>query len=122
MSRLIQRLVDLPFWLRALPFLAVCAGLLFAGLRSQPIAQHFTQEDKLHHFVGFFALTLSCSLAFMNVKLRWIAFGCVLTGVLIELAQELEPLRSASAYDALSNSLGVAAGLLLTWYCTRKGK
>ena len=122
MNKLIQSLVDLPFWLRALPFIAVCAGLLFAGLRSQPIPQVFTQEDKLHHFVGFFALTLSCGLAFMNVKLRWIAFGCVLAGVLIELAQELEPLRSASVYDALSNSLGVAAGLLLTWYYTRKGK
>ncbi|WP_442800273.1 hypothetical protein [Pseudomonas sp. MS-1(2024)] len=58
----------------------------------------------------------------MNVKLRWIAFGCVLAGVLIELAQDLEPLRSASLYDALSNTLGVAAGLLLTWYCIRKRK
>ena len=120
MSGLIQRLVALPFWLRSLLFIAVCAALLFAGLRARPIAQVFDQEDKLHHLVGFFALALSCRLAFLRVKLHWIALGCVLAGVAIEYAQALIPLRTASFYDALANTLGVGLGLVVAGYCTRK--
>ena len=122
MRQLIQRLVDLPFWLRALLFLAVCAGLLFAGLRARPIALVFAQEDKLHHFMGFFALAFSCRLAFLPVKLHWIAIGCVLAGVLIEYAQALITLRTASFYDALANTAGVALGLLVAWHFTRHEK
>ena len=122
MRQLIQRLVDLPFWLRALLFLAACAGLLFTGLRARPIPQVFAQEDKLHHFIGFFALAFSCRLAFLPVKLHWIAIGCVLAGVLIEYAQALIPLRTASFYDALANTAGVALGLLVAWHFTRHEK
>lgn len=122
MRQLIQRLVDLPFWLRALLFLAVCAGLLFTGLRTRPIPQVFAQEDKLHHFMGFFALAFSCRLAFLPVKLHWIAIGCVLAGVLTEYAQALIPLRTASFYDALANTAGVALGLLVAWHFTRHEK
>ncbi|PAA44175.1 hypothetical protein CJU80_05695 [Pseudomonas fragi] len=122
MRQLIQRLVDLPFWLRALLFLAVCAGLLFTGLRTRPIPQVFAQEDKLHHFMGFFALAFSCRLAFLPVKLHWIAIGCVLIGVLIEYAQALIPLRTASFYDALANTAGMALGLLVAWRFARPEK
>ena len=119
MIPLIRRLSELPFWLRTLLFLAVCAGLLYTGLRTKPIAQLFDQEDKLHHLLGFFALAFSCRLAFLRVKLHWIALGCVLTGVAIEYAQALIPLRTASFYDALANTIGVALGLALAWYFTR---
>ena len=119
MILLIRRLAELPIWLRTLLFIAVCAGLLYAGLRTKPIAQLFDQEDKLHHLFGFFALAFSCRLAFLRVKLHWIALGCVLAGVAIEYAQALIPLRTASLYDALANTLGVALGLAVAWYCTR---
>ena len=122
MSQLIQRLVALPFWLRALLFLAVCAGLLFTGLRTRPIPQFFAQEDKLHHFIGFFALSFSCRLAFLHIRLLWPAIGCVLAGVLIEYAQALMPLRTASFYDALANTAGVAVGLAAAWQCSRHTK
>lgn len=122
MRQLIQRLVDLPFWLRALLFLAVCAGLLFTGLRSQPIPELFAQEDKLHHFIGFFALAFSCRLAFLPIRLVWLAIGCVLAGLLIEYAQALLPLRTASFYDALANTAGVALGLLVAWRFARPEK
>ena len=119
MRQLIQRLADLPFWLRALLFLAVCAGLLFTGLRARPIPQVFAQEDKLHHFIGFFALAFSCRLAFLHVRLLWLAIGCVLEGLLIEYAQALLPLRTASFYDALANTAGVALGLAVAERCSR---
>ena len=119
MRQLIQRLVDLPFWLRSLLFLAVCAGLLFTGLRSQPIPELFAQEDKLHHFIGFFALAFSCRLAFLHIRLLWLAIGCVLAGLLIEYAQALLPLRTASFYDALANTAGVTLGLAVAGCCSR---
>ena len=119
MKPLIQRIVELPFWLRALLFLAVCAGLLFTGLRSQPIPELFAQEDKLHHFIGFFALAFSCRLAFLHIRLLWLAIGCVLAGLLIEYAQALLPLRTASFYDALANTAGVTLGLAVAGCCSR---
>ena len=112
-------MVYLPFWLRALLFLAVCAGLLFTGLRTLPIPQFFAQEDKLHHFIGFFALAFSCRIAFLHIRLLWLAIGCVLAGLLIEYAQALMPLRTASLYDALANTAGVALGLSVAWRYSR---
>lgn len=117
---MLKRLIQMPFWFRALPLTAVCLCIIFAGLRSQPIPEVFAQEDKVHHFIGFLALSLSCRLAFQHVKLRWIAWGCVLTGILIEYAQEFIPLRTASLYDALANTFGVVIGLLIAWYYTRR--
>ena len=119
MNLFIKRVIQLPLWVRMLFFVSISGILLTAGLRAQPIPEAFAQEDKLHHLMGFLALSFSCRLAFLRVKLRWIALGCLLTGVLIEYAQELMPLRTASAYDALANSFGVTIGLLLAWRWTR---
>ncbi len=114
MARL-KRLTELPFWLRGLVFAVVTVILLTAGLRPQPIPELFAQEDKLHHGFGFLVFTFSCRLAFPQAKLLWIALGCLLTGLLIEGAQGLMPLRTASPYDMLANSLGVLMGLLVAW-------
>ncbi|MOA29775.1 VanZ like family protein [compost metagenome] len=85
-------------------------------MRAQPIPEAFVQEDKLHHLIGFFALSFSCRLAFLRVNVRWIALGCLVTGILIEYAQGLMPLRTASPYDALANAVGVLIGLIV-WRC-----
>jgi VanZ family protein len=61
----------------------------------------------------------SCRLAFPNVKFVWTALGCLLTGVLIELAHGLIPLRTASPDDMLANSIGVLMGLLISRYWVR---
>jgi VanZ family protein len=45
--------------------------------------------------------------------------GCLLTGVIIEAAQGLMPLRTASPYDMLANSIGVLMGLLASRYWLR---
>lgn len=120
MNHPIQRLVESPLWLRTLLLIAVCAGLIFTGLRSQPAPQFFTQEDKVHHFIGFFALSLSCRLAFLSIQARWIAIFCILVGVLVEYAQNLMPMRTSSVFDALANTLGVIVGLSVVQYCTRE--
>ncbi|APC14806.1 hypothetical protein BLL42_03345 [Pseudomonas frederiksbergensis] len=111
----LKRLTELPFWLRGLAFAVVTAILLIAGLRPQPIPELFAEEDKLHHWFGFLVFACSCRLAFPLVKWFWIALGCLLTGLLIEGAQGLMPLRTASPYDMLANSFGVLTGLLIAW-------
>ena len=107
------RLAQTPAWLRLFLFVGVSVILLDAGLRPEPIPQVFAQEDKLHHLAGFMALAFCCRLALPNVRLVTIATGCLLTGVLIEAAQSLMPLRTASPYDMLANCSGVLIGLLV---------
>ncbi|MDR7109090.1 VanZ family protein [Pseudomonas frederiksbergensis] len=115
----LKGLIELPFWLRCLAFAMVTAILLFAGLRAKPIPELFAEEDKIHHWIGFLVFACSCRLAFPNVKFVWTALGCLLIGVLIELAQGLMPLRTASPYDMLANSIGVLMGLLISRYWVR---
>ena len=112
MSSLLPDVTQLSQRIRTLFFICVSVVLLTAGLRAQPVPEAFAQEDKLHHLVGFFVLAFSCRLAFLRVKAHWIALGCLLTGVLIEYAQALMPLRTASPYDALANAVGVLLGLI----------
>ncbi|VVQ02064.1 hypothetical protein PS914_04168 [Pseudomonas fluorescens] len=119
MKLFIERIIQLPHWVRMMLFVGISAALLTAGLRAQPIPEAFAQEDKVHHLIGFLALSFSCRLAFLRVKLRWISLGCLLTGIIIEYAQALMPLRTASAYDALANGFGVVIGLLIAWHWTR---
>ncbi|MCY1420704.1 hypothetical protein D9M71_363340 [compost metagenome] len=113
MKRIFIRLAQAPTWLRLLLFIGVSAILLDAGLRPEPIPQVFAQEDKLHHLAGFLALAFCSRLAFPSARMSLVTVGCLVTGVLIEAAQELMPLRTASAYDMLANCTGVLIGLLL---------
>ncbi len=122
MSHLLQRIIELPFWLRAIFFIVVSAGLLFTGLRSQPIPQIFAQEDKVHHFIGFMVLSFSCRFAFLQVKPYWIALGCLLAGLSIEYAQIFFPQRTASLFDAVANACGVLTGLLIAWHYAQPKK
>ena len=113
MKGMFIRLAQSPAWLRLFLFVGVSVILLDAGLRPQPIPQVFAQEDKLHHLIGFMVLAFSCRLAFPSIKPGTIKAGCLLTGVLIEAAQGLMPLRTASPYDMLANCTGVLIGLLV---------
>ncbi|WP_338649363.1 VanZ family protein [Pseudomonas sp. ML2-2023-3] len=119
MINLFKRISELPFWMRSAIFIVVSMVLLDAGLRPQPIPQVFDQEDKLHHLLGFMALSFTCVLAFPRIRLRWVALGCLVIGISIEAAQGVMPLRTASPYDMLANSAGVLLGLLTAWRMVR---
>lgn len=102
-----------PRHLRLVPFLAVTAVILYAGLRPEPVPQAFDQQDKLHHMLGFAAYAFALNLAFP----RWRAVYGLLMGLAlalsIELAQGLQPHRDASLADMAANTVGV----LLGWVC-----
>jgi len=113
-------------YLRALPFIAVLAVILFSGLRPEPVPQVFEQQDKLHHLLGFAALMFTLRLAFPQWRVRWAIAASLAAAVLIELAQSLLPNRWASLGDMLANTLGVLLGwgcshLAYQWYLRRIG-
>lgn len=113
-------------YLRALPFLAVLAVILFTGLRPEPVPQVFDQQDKLHHLLGFAALMFTVRLAFPQWRVFWAITLSLSAAVLIELAQGLIPNRMASMGDMLANTLGVLLGwgcshLAYQWYLRRIG-
>jgi len=113
-------------YLRALPFIAVLAVILFSGLRPEPVPQVFEQQDKLHHLLGFAALMFTLRLAFPQWRVLWAIAASLAAAVLIELAQSLLPNRWASLGDMLANTLGVLLGwgcshLAYQWYLRRIG-
>jgi len=97
------------------PFIAVLAVILFSGLKPEPVPQVFEQQDKLHHLLGFAALMFTLRLAFPRWRLFWAVLASLSAALAIEIAQGLQPHRTASAGDMLANTLGV----LLGWGCAQ---
>ena len=102
--------------LRVLPklaFFVILLVLCFAGMRGEPVPQVFENQDKLHHWVGFFCLTVSAFFAFPRTRLIWLLLWPMLGSMLIELEQSLMPLRTASLGDMVANALGVLCGMVV---------
>lgn len=98
-------------FLRIVPFLAVLAVILFAGLKPDPVPQSFDQQDKLHHLLGFAALAFTLRFAWPNGRLRWALLFSLAVALLIEVAQGYQPHRVASLGDMLANAAGVLLGI-----------
>lgn len=96
----------------ALWVLAV-AAMVIVSLWSAPDLPQPPGGDKLHHFLGYFALAASA----VQLFARWPALfgaglGLVLLGIGLEHAQGvLTETRIAERDDALANTLGVIVGL-----------
>ncbi|WP_338922357.1 VanZ family protein [Pseudomonas silesiensis] len=106
--------------LRILPklaFFVILLVLCFAGMRGEPVPQVYENQDKLHHWAGFFCLTVSAFLAFPKTRLIWLLLWPLVGSMLIELEQSLMPLRTASLGDMVANALGVLCGMVVifTW-------
>ncbi|VVO03105.1 VanZ family protein [Pseudomonas fluorescens] len=102
--------------LRVLPklaFFVILLVLCFAGMRGEPVPQIYENQDKLHHWAGFFCLTVSAFLAFPGTRLIWLLLLPLLGSMLIELEQSLMPLRTASLGDMVANALGVLCGMVV---------
>ncbi|MGH8436471.1 MAG: VanZ family protein [Pseudomonas sp.] len=101
-------------YLRVLPFVAVLAVILFAGLKPEPVPQVFDQQDKLHHLLGFAALAFTLRLGFPRPHFTWLMALSLAAALLIELGQGFWPQRTPSTGDMFANALGV----LLGWSCS----
>ncbi|MBE0313739.1 VanZ family protein [Xanthomonas citri] len=76
-----------------------------------------SNSDKAEHFITFALLCWGAVQLFATRRaLVFAAFGLVLLGIGIEIAQgALTTNRSADPYDALADTLGILAGLCLAW-------
>ncbi|CAD2243944.1 VanZ family protein [Xanthomonas arboricola] len=76
-----------------------------------------SNSDKAEHFLTFALLCWGAVQLFATRRaLLSVAFGLVLLGIGIEIAQgALTTNRSADPYDALADTLGILAGLCLAW-------
>lgn len=91
----------------------VVAGSLLPARGLPPVP--FSGFDKVQHLLGYAALSTYAVMLFGRLRTQAIcAVGLVVLGVGLELAQAaLTSSRQADPADALFNSLGVLAGLLV---------
>lgn len=104
--------VWLGLWLLAIAVVAVLS-LLPAPHMPLETPQNF---DKLLHFLAYFGLAFSAVQLFSSRRaLVFVSLGLIALGVLLEWAQGawLPHLRYADEWDAVANTLGVVAGVLL---------
>jgi VanZ family protein len=103
------------FWL-ALWWLAIAATIAVCLVRLPPLALP-DNSVKVEHFLAYFLLAGSAVQIYRTrAALVWAGVGLVGMGIGIELAQgALTATRMADPMDVLANSIGVVAGLCLTF-------
>jgi len=113
---LFKPLRHLPFWI-GLWVLAVLGVVAVCLLIPPPPLALPQNSDKLEHFLAYFLLAGSAVQLFAQRRALWlVGAGLVLMGIGIEWAQgALTATRMADPIDALANTTGVLAGLLLVF-------
>lgn len=96
-------------WIALMALVAV-GSLLPSAELPRPLFPGF---DKVQHFVGYAVLSGYAVLLFQRMRAQALAaLGVLLLGIAIELAQShLTLTRTGSIADALTNALGILAGL-----------
>ncbi len=95
---------------------AVLAVIVVCLIPPPPLALP-QNSDKVEHFLAYFVLAGSAVQLFATRRALWaVAIGLVLMGVGIEWLQgALTETRMADPFDALANSIGVVAGMLIAF-------
>jgi VanZ family protein len=92
----------------------VIAALVFS-LWPGGVPLPLTVWDKAQHGLGYFLLTLWFAGLYPRRKYLWIALGCFLLGILIELLQGTTATRSMEMADVAANTTGIVAALVLAY-------
>lgn len=117
MQKHIRKLSDKKIFFKA-TFWVLFALVLITTLMPldniQPVIS-FNFIDKIIHFVYFLLLAVSLMLAYPRISVSYSILFLSIFGLLIEIFQHYLPTgRSFDWYDALFDSLGAIAGVLLT--------
>ncbi|BDU18336.1 VanZ family protein [Lysobacter auxotrophicus] len=101
-------------------WVAIWIAMIAAVVASSLLPAHDLPEvpdgfDKVEHFVGYFVLSAWAVMLFAQRRAQAIAaVGLIGLGIALEFAQGAWTVsRMADSADALANSLGVLAGLML---------
>ena len=95
-------------------------GVLFIIAAFAASLGPYPVKSSIHNLDKYFHAATYAGLAYwflqLNIRRRyiWVAVGLVGMGILIEYLQSFTRTRTADAYDALANTLGVAAGWAIT--------
>ena len=93
------------WWLSIAALIVVCLVPL-DGLPPLP-----DNSDKVEHLLGYFIMAAAAVQLYRGRLLLQAAVGLVALGIAIEFAQGRTAYRSADAYDAMFNTIGVLLGM-----------
>lgn len=93
------------WWLSIAALIVVCLVPL-DGLPPLP-----DNSDKVEHLLGYFIMAAAAVQLYRGRLLLQAAVGLVALGIAIEFAQGMTAYRSADAYDAMFNTMGVLLGM-----------
>ena len=100
-------------WFRLVLLLAASA-LAFASLTPAPDVISINHTDKVMHIGAYGLLAAIVLLALPKLSRVWVFWVCTGYGVLLEILQGLSTAsRTASALDALANTIGIVIALSL---------
>ncbi len=112
--RAIKRAARLSAYGRWGVFIFCLALVLYAIFRAEPPQQLFRHSDKVGHFLGFAALTLSAGFARQPRSMWWFGGGLMVFAAGFEWLQPwVSPRRLFSVDDMAANLAGVFIGVVV---------
>jgi hypothetical protein len=88
-------------------------GMLVLGGGTEPLAQAFPHQDKLHHLLGFAVFAYSLRFAFPSLGLLRSVIAGLAVALAIEAMQHWLPGRTSSLGDMAANIAGLLLGAWL---------
>lgn len=88
-------------------------GLLVLGGGTEPLAQAFPHQDKVHHLLGFAVFAYSLRFAFPALGLRRTFIAGLAVAIVIEALQNWLPGRTSSLGDMAADMMGLLLGAWL---------
>ncbi|MCW2922589.1 MAG: hypothetical protein JWL76_2463 [Thermoleophilia bacterium] len=121
-TKILQRLLDWPSWLRRAFWSAALFALVMAILPKPPQLPG-SPSDKIQHIAAFVVLAALAAAAYPRTSLMRIAVWLSLFGALIEFLQALPMLhRDSDARDWIADTLAAALVLLLVRLWRRRAR
>jgi VanZ family protein len=97
--------------LSRIAFIVGLLAVILLSLLPQEVLPDPGTWDKLNHVMAYGVLALAGGLGFRGLRsLLFVGIGLLILGIALEITQTALTSRSASAYDALANLIGISFG------------